>query len=152
MYQIYQVEPYDTLESISNKFNTTIEELKKINDIVNFTPIIGAPLIVPKYKNQNYNSYIVQKGDSLYSISSKFKTTPIVLARLNGLEVNDYIYPGQEMLIPNDIENIYIVEKGENINNILDKLNINIEELINMNDNLLLEEEQLIFYKRDKTR
>jgi len=151
MYQIYQVELYDTLESIANKFNTTVDEIKQINGLIDFTPVLGAPLIVPKRNNLNYNSYTVEKGDSLYSISQKFNTTPNVLAQLNGLDINEYIYPNQEIIIPMNMEAIYVVQKGENINDVLEKLNISIQELINMNDNLLLEEEQIIFYKRDKT-
>ena len=66
MYQIYQVQSYDTLENIARNFNTTIDELKKINGITDFTPVMGAPLIVPKVNSGNY---IVQRGDSLYSIA-----------------------------------------------------------------------------------
>ena len=36
MYQIYQVQPYDTLDNIARNFNTTIDELKKINGITDY--------------------------------------------------------------------------------------------------------------------
>lgn len=152
MYQIYQVMPYDTLESIASKFNTTNDEIKKINGIVEFTPIIGAPLIVPKTNNNsNYDNYVVKKGDSLYSISKKYNTTPTVLALLNGMDENDYIYPNQELLIPKRMEQIYVVKSGESINDVLNKLNISMNDLIELNNDIILEEDQIIFYKRDKS-
>lgn len=146
MYQIYQVQPYDTLENIARNFNTTIDELKKINGITDFTPVMGAPLIVPKINSGNY---IVQRGDSLYSIAKKYNTTPQVIATYNGLNVGDYIYPGQEIQLPNKNENFYVVKKDDTINDLLQKLNINIQDLLDLNDNILLKEEQVIFYKRD---
>ena len=136
MYQIYQVQPYDTLENIARNFNTTIDELKKINGITDFTPVMGAPLIVPKINSGNY---IVQRGDSLYSIAKKY----------NRLNVGDYIYPGQEIQLPNKNENFYVVKKDDTINDLLQKLNINIQDLLDLNDNILLKEEQVIFYKKD---
>lgn len=153
MYQIYQVQSYDTLESIADKFNTTVDELKKINGLYEFSPILGTPLIVPKInENSKYSNYIVKKGDNLYSISKKYNTTPQVLALLNGIDVSDYIYPGQEFIIPKSEEEIYVVKKGDTINSILNNLNIDIQDLMDLNNEILLEEEQFLFYKKDKTK
>ena len=69
---------------------------------------MGAPLIVPKVNSGNY---IVQRGDSLYSIAKKYNTTPQVIATYNGLNVGDYIYPGQEIQLPNKNENFYVLKK-----------------------------------------
>ena len=59
------------------------------------------------------------------------------------------IYPGQEIQLPNKNENFYVVKKDDTINDLLQKLNINIQDLLDLNDNILLKEEQVIFYKRD---
>lgn len=151
MYQIYQVGPYDTLKSIADKFNTTGDEIKRLNGIDEFTAIIGAPLIVPKTStNPNYDNYVVQKGDNLYSIAKRYNTTPQVLALLNGLDLDDYIYPNQEILIPKKLEQVYVVKDGDTINDVLNKLNISIQDLMDLNDNIVLEDEQIIYYKRDK--
>ena len=125
---------------------TDEDELKKINGITDFTPVMGAPLIVPKVNSGNY---IVQRGDSLYSIAKKYNTTPQVIATYNGLNVGDYIYPGQEIQLPNKNENFYVVKKDDTINDLLQKLNISIQDLLDLNDNILLKEEQVIFYKKD---
>lgn len=44
--------------------------------------------------------YIVQRGDSLYSIASKFGTTVCVIARLNGLNDNAVLRVGMKLLVP----------------------------------------------------
>ena len=72
-----------------------------------------------------------------------------MIATYNGLNVGDYIYPGQEIQLPNKNENFYVVKKDDTINDLLQKLNINIQDLLDLNDNILLKEEQVIFYKRD---
>ena len=44
--------------------------------------------------NNNYEQYIVQKGDSLYSIAKKYGTTIAELVDFNTLTSN-VIYPNQ---------------------------------------------------------
>jgi LysM repeat protein len=43
--------------------------------------------------------HVVQKGDTLYGIAKKYKTTVADLRRLNGLGPNDAIYPNQKLLV-----------------------------------------------------
>ena len=151
MYQIYQVQSYDTLQSIANKFNTTTDELIKINGLTNYTPILGAPLIVPRNMDEaRFDSYIVKKGDSLYSISREYNMTPNALALLNGIEINDYIYPGQELMVPKQTDNIYVVLENDTLSGILDELNIDIYELLDRNKEIFLKPEQIIFYKKKR--
>ena len=45
-------------------------------------------------------TYIVQKGDSLYAIADKFNTTVEMIAKYNHLENINYIYVGQKLKIP----------------------------------------------------
>ena len=67
----YVVEKGDTLYSISRKFNIPVEKIKQINNLTNNIISIGQILYLQE-QNNNYDTYIVQKGDSLYSISRKF--------------------------------------------------------------------------------
>ena len=46
------------------------------------------------------NTYIVQAGDTLYSIAQKFGTTVEILCRLNNITNPDLIYPGQVLILP----------------------------------------------------
>ena len=58
----YIVEKGDTLWSIANKYKTTVNKLKDINNLSNNLIVIGQKLIIPN----NLKEYIVQKGDTLY--------------------------------------------------------------------------------------
>ena len=49
---------------------------------------------------EDYTYYTVNKGDTLYSISKKFNVNPKLVSELNGLKVEEYIYPNQTLIIP----------------------------------------------------
>jgi spore coat assembly protein SafA len=42
---------------------------------------------------------VVQKGDSLWKIAKKYRTTVDNIAAVNEIEDPDLIYPGQKLLI-----------------------------------------------------
>ena len=44
--------------------------------------------------------YSIEKGDNLYEISRSFNTKMEMVAALNNLNVNDILYPGQQLFIP----------------------------------------------------
>lgn len=43
--------------------------------------------------------HVVQKGETLYGIAQKYKTTVAELRRLNSLTSNDAIYPNQKLMV-----------------------------------------------------
>ena len=61
---------------------------------------------------------------------------------------DDYLYPGQIILIPNKGVEIVITKENETLGNLLKKLDTNIEQLILQNPNIVLEKDQLITYKK----
>lgn len=147
MYKIYQVESGETLDSIANKLNTDVETLKRINGIQgNVLLRPGSYLIVPMVDDR-FITYIVQKGDSIYSISQKFGVDPDMVLKLNGLEKEAYIYPEQELIIPNKNYNFYITKQGDTITSIAEALNENVVDLLAKNESLFLEKDQLVIYK-----
>ena len=44
--------------------------------------------------------YVVQPGDTLYSIAQKFNVSMEEIIRLNNISRPDLVYPGQRLLIP----------------------------------------------------
>jgi len=96
---VYVVEPGDTLYEIARKFNTTIDILRKFNNIPNPDFIfIGQKITVP-YSPPEAIIYTVKPGDTLYSIARKYQTYVQNLIDFNYLDNPDLIYPGQQLVV-----------------------------------------------------
>lgn len=146
----YIVKRGDTLYSIALKNNTTVDKLRELNNLNTNTLTIGQILALPIETDiDEYDIYVVNKGDSLWSISRKFNIDINDLIELNNL--NDLtLQINQSILVPKQQENIetdiYIVNKGDTLWSISNKLNIPVQtlkELNNLNSNLLKVNQQL---------
>ena len=145
MNQTYTVKPGDTLYGISNQYGVSVTELAELNGIKGSSLAVGTVLKIPVNSGTNPNNmfmYTVQKGDTLYSIATKYKTTPEKIINLNYLK-NNTITPGQvlripemytpesEMMVPNYTN--YIVKKGDTLYSIARANNISVDTLIKDN-------------------
>lgn len=144
MYSVYQVNFNDTLDSIANNFGITREELIAINNI-NGSISYGDYIVVPA-NGTNFMEYKVQKGDSVYSIAERFNVSVDSILNINGLNRDDYIYPGDIMMIPKNGVGTYIVKEGDTILDIIKLSDIN--DVINMNERIYLLPNQLIMYTK----
>lgn len=134
---IYIVETNDTLYSISRKFNISVEEIKKLNNLDSNNIYKGQELIIIEKEepiNNDYDTYEVVKGDSLWSIANKYNIKVNDLIELNNLsDLNIKI--GQILLVPKkDIEDIYIVQKGDTLWSVAKKNNLTVNELKELNN------------------
>lgn len=136
MYKIYQV-GNETLEDIAKKLNTSVDEIVRLNGTSNVMP--GNYIIVPT--NKDFTSYIVKQGDNIYSIAKNNGVDYETLLKINGLDQNDYIYPNQEIIIPN--RNIYVTKENETIKDIINKLNI--KDIKDIEDLYLLKDQMIKF-------
>lgn len=100
-------------------------------------------------ENPFYYSYEIKKGDSLYQISKNYNVNTQLLAQLNGLNLDDYIYPGQTILIPKKDVSYYITKDGDTLKNVSEIFNVSEQNIINQNKTIYLSSGQMIFYKRD---
>ena len=135
---IYQVQAGDTLYSIARKYNISVNELKNLNNLIDNTLSIGQILEVPSGLSP-YNSYIVDKGDTLYSIAKKFDTSVNKLKELNNLSSN-MLSIGQKLLIPIGEETTYVVKAGDTLYSIAREFNTTVDklkELNNLSNNIL---------------
>lgn len=96
----YTVVSGDNLSSIASRFNTTVAEICRINNIANANLIYpGQVLKLNGALENNSFNYTVKAGDNLSSIAAKYNTTWQEIARINGLSNPNIIYPGQVLKI-----------------------------------------------------
>ena len=133
---IYIVKKGDTLYKIAIDNNTTVDEIKKLNNLTNNTLMIGELLKLPSALLPE-DTYVVQRGDSLYSIASKYNTTVDALKEANNLESN-ILSVGQSLKIPTVEETegsiTYTVQKGDSLYSIAREFNTTVDEIKSLNN------------------
>jgi LysM repeat protein len=103
---VHIVQRGDTLYSIARRFGTTYQVLAAVNGLSNPRLIyVGQRLIIPGPGAPGptpppQTVYVVQRGDTLWSIALRFGTTPWAIAVANGLWNPNLIYLGQRLIIP----------------------------------------------------
>ena len=105
---IYTVTAGDSLYSIARRFNTSVDNIKKANNLTSNNLSIGQKLIIPEINEEigntpnssNNLTYIVKSGDSLYSIAKRYNTTVDDIKKLNNL-TNNNLSINQQLLINN---------------------------------------------------
>lgn len=136
----YQVVAGDTLSSIANRFNTTVNELVKINYISNPNLILVGQIL--KLKRENFSqvensTYVVQQGDTLSAIAQKYGTTYQELERINNISNPNYIQVGQVIKISgknNITDRIYTVQAGDTLSKIAKIYNTTVGDLVAKNN------------------
>ena len=95
----YTVKKGDNLYSIAKKYDTSVSNILSLNKLDSTNLKIGQVLKIPSSSNIiNNNIYVVKKGDSLYSIASKYNTTVDNIKKLNNLTSN-ILQIGQKLII-----------------------------------------------------
>ena len=149
---VYTVKKGDSLYSIANKYNTTVNEIKKYNNLNTNLLNIGDRIVIPcnvenDYKTgEEYVIYTVVRGDSLYTIANKFKTTIDNIKKINGLSSN-ILSVGQKLIIDDksgissvlecfgdgNFDNTnyvnYMVVKGDNLYDLSKKYNTSVDNI-----------------------
>lgn len=151
----YTVQKNDTLYALASRFNTTVDELKRINNLSSNTLYIGQELLVPttdSIEDEDYDIYVVQKGDSLWLIANNYGVTVDDLVKINNLS-NLTLHVGDKLKVPvtgnstNGSSKTYIVKSGDTLWSIARENNLTVDELKklnNLNSNLLSVGQELI--------
>ena len=133
----YVVSKGDTLYGIAQKFGTTVDNLKSINNLTTDSLAIGQILKIPSEEVSSTNTYTVKSGDTLYGIASKYNTTVDELKSLNNLTSNT-LSIGQTLKIPSGTTSnntsTYTVVKGDTLYGIANKYNTTVDELKSLNN------------------
>ncbi len=86
-------------------------------------------------------TYVVQRGDSLWEIADQFSMSVAELKRSNGLR-SHHIYPGQRLLVrsqsrPNRAPSVrgveYVVRRGDSLSKIANRFSMSVAELKRIN-------------------
>lgn len=136
----YIVKSGDTLYAIASKFNTTVDEIKKLNNLTSNNLTIGKSLKIPIStpsieESKENNVYTVKSGDTLYAIANKFGTTVDKLKEMNNLK-STALSIGQKLTVPSNqtSSNVYVVKSGDTLYSIAKKFNISVDELKKLNN------------------
>ena len=136
---LYTVKKGDTLYSIANRFNTTVQALKSLNNLTSDTLTIGQTLKIPTGEENTQTTYTVKSGDTLYSIANRFNTTVQAIKSLNNLTSNTLTI-GQILKIPTTDNNLpeegtdeYTIQSGDSLYSIAQKFNTTVNDLIEYN-------------------
>jgi LysM repeat protein len=106
----HTVEKGDSLWKIATKYQTTVSDLKKLNNLnsdflqVNQklkvpAPAQPVPTVAASTTASSTSVYVIKSGDYLGKIAKQFNTTVNELKSLNGL-TSDRIYMGQALKVP----------------------------------------------------
>lgn len=116
--ETYIVQRGDTLFSIASRFNTTVDAIRRSNNLTSDFLYVGQQLVIPSNGSAT-EMYIVQPGDTLFSIATRFNTSVAAIRELNNL-TSDTLMIGQQLLIPvqgieNDNTIFYTVQRGDTL-------------------------------------
>jgi len=139
MANTYMVKSGDSLWSIANRYETTVDTLRALNNLTSNVLMIGQVLKVPASSldagvETGENTYTVKSGDSLWNIANRYGITVDTLKNLNNLSSNTLMI-GQILKVPSSESagNTYTVKSGDSLWSIANRYGITVNTLKNLN-------------------
>jgi murein DD-endopeptidase MepM/ murein hydrolase activator NlpD len=136
----------ETLFLIAQRYGSTVDALAHANGLADPTKIyVGQRLRIPggrmEIDPQATGPYVVQVGDTLMSIASRYATSWRALARVNGMLSPDVLYAGQVVRVPLVEANsggrrgmLHVVDLGETLFQIALRHDVPPWSVVNAND------------------
>ncbi len=130
---LYTVEKGDTLYSIANKYNVSVNDLIDTNALPSTVLMVGQILVIPNNEEINGTIYTVKPGDTLYKIASLYNVKINELMDANSLTSN-ILSIGQKLVIPTNQASeedyvVYEVQKGDTLYSIARKYNTKVDAI-----------------------
>ena len=146
MYEHYILEEGENLDTICNNLHLDKKMIMELNHITNEDEVrSGRQIKVPVSDPSYYNTYTIERGDTLYGIARKFGLS---VDDLKSLNMDDYIYPNQEILIPKNNYSYYITKEGDTLDTVSTMFKTNISNLLDNNKTIYLSEGQILVNKK----
>lgn len=104
------VQWYDTLPALAQTHNISAEAIRQANCLLSdqlvpgsflYLPPLPTATLIPCGAPAGWVNYIVQSGDTLFSISQKFRVSVADLQRANCLGNSTFIQAGKILKVPN---------------------------------------------------
>jgi LysM repeat protein len=146
----YTVKKGDSLYNIARRYETTVDQIIKLNNLSSNLLSIGQKLLVPETDESvtslpSYINYTVKSGDTLYSIAKKYNTTVNDILKDNNLNTTS-LSLGQNIKIrttgttaieecygeeftPPDNSVKYTVKKGDSLWKIANQYNTSVDNI-----------------------
>lgn len=96
--RVHTVKSGENLTSIARLYNTTVSELKRLNNLSSDFIREGQKLTLP-YSQSQEGLYVVKSGETLSGLASRYNTTVSEIKGANNL-TSDFIREGQRLVIP----------------------------------------------------
>ncbi|HOB42518.1 MAG: LysM peptidoglycan-binding domain-containing protein [Bacillota bacterium] len=142
----YIVRSGDTLYLIARRFGTTVEAIRRTNNLTTDIISVGQVLFLPGPTGAPPiigTDYVVQPGDTLFLIARRFGTTVQAIMSANNLTSTN-IYVGQRLRIPGGPRTAaqmraqsgaseYVVQPGDTLHSISAAFGIPVEAIIAAN-------------------
>lgn len=121
----YNVDKFDTINEISNRFGVSVQEIKKINNI---TDVLPNKILIPNKENSvkviaNFKREFLYFGDG-NKVKGELGKQGLYC---NNLTTNINLFKPKS-------KDYYVVCVGDTINSICLKFNLNKEEIIKLNN------------------
>ncbi|AWE06106.1 peptidoglycan-binding protein [Lysinibacillus sp. 2017] len=104
----YTIQPGDSLYTISQQFDTTIESLMEVNHLTSDLIYANETLEV----SSNGKVYIIESGDSLFKIAAAHGVTVAQLQAWNGLN-SDLIYAGEKLSVSGPLKGVTVATQAK---------------------------------------
>lgn len=166
--QVYRIRRGDTLKTVARRFRTSVAYLRDLNDLPRRKVVrAGMKIYVPdrtplKERGASKSSvvakktatsekvelsissdghyYIVQTGDSLFTIARKYSTSISELQRLNNIRRGRTLKVGMKLKVPSSEGDsssaqevlktkVHVVKRGENLSGIAAKYNVSMSDI-----------------------
>lgn len=98
----YTVRSGDTLWLLAQRYNTTVDAIRRLNGLTGNELRVGQVLQIPAAGNPSYFEYTVRSGDTLWLLAQRYNTTVDAIRRLNGL-MGSALQIGQVLRIPTGV-------------------------------------------------
>ncbi len=144
----YVVRAGDTLFLIARRFGTTVDAIRRANNLATDVISVGQVLVIPgavARPTTTGTDYIVQPGDTLFLIARRYGTTVQALMSANNLTSTN-IYVGQRLRIPGGPRGgasaastgqagsgEYVVQHGDTLSGIASAFGATPEALVGLN-------------------